>query len=154
MSRRACECECWQTIVRHEAACQEPSMTCSETLQFGIDARGRHALRRRTRAGTLRGSLLCAVWGLLAGASTAWGFDPSNQDIDLFLVNPATSPARPNVLILLDNTANWNQAFANEKLALANVVNALNDHYNVGLMMFPETGSPNDSTDGGYVRFG
>ncbi len=77
----------------------------------------------------------------------------SNEDTDLFLVNPTASPARPNILILLDNTANWNQAFANEKGALSSFVRSLSDQYNVGLMMFPETGNPNDSVDGGYVRF-
>ncbi|MBI4291462.1 MAG: hypothetical protein HY661_08295 [Betaproteobacteria bacterium] len=81
-------------------------------------------------------------------------FDPVGEDIDIFLANPAAFAQRSNVLILLDNTANWNTPFDVEKTALVTVVNSLTDGYNVGLMMFPETGSPNDATDGGYVRFG
>lgn len=76
------------------------------------------------------------------------------EDTDLFVGSPPDSTIRPNVLIVLDNTANWNTPFVWEKTALQNVVNALNDKFNVGLMMFTETGNPNDNTDGGYVRFG
>ena len=84
----------------------------------------------------------------------AWAaFDPVNDDTDIFLANPNITAERPNVLIILDNTANWNNAFTNEKSALVSVVNGLDDRYNVGLMMFPETGGGNDSVDGGYVRF-
>ena len=40
------------------------------------------------------------------------------EDIDLFVgANPTTTDA-PNVLIILDNTANWNSAFTNEMAAL------------------------------------
>lgn len=81
------------------------------------------------------------------------GFDPVNDDTDLFLSNPNVTSDRPNVLIVLDNTANWNQPFVNEKNALVSVVANLNEIFNVGLMMFPETGGGNDNVDGGYVRF-
>lgn len=80
-------------------------------------------------------------------------FDPVNDDTDIFLANPSITAERPNVLIILDNTANWNSAFTNEKSALVTVINGLNDSYNVGLMMFPETGGGNDSVDGGYMKF-
>src|SRR6185369_16576926 len=101
------------------------------------------------------------VWTLLSvmalfGLSIPRGhasFDPIGEDIDIFLANPSITAERPNVLILLDNTANWNTPFSVEKAALVSVVNSLNDGYNVGLMMFPETGNPNDNVDGGYVRF-
>ncbi len=83
----------------------------------------------------------------------AQSFDPVNDDTDIFLTNPNITANRPNVLIVLDNTANWNNAFTNEKNALVQVVNGLSDAFNVGLMMFPETGGGNDSVDGGYVRF-
>src|SRR5688572_8802844 len=132
-------------------------MTCLEKLQYVSAAHGASVLRHPMRPWMRCCSLLCAAFILFLPTTAVWAgpvFDPSNQDIDLFLVNPGTSPARPNVLILLDNTANWNTPFADEKTALATVVNGLNDHFNVGLMMFPETGSPNDSLDGGYVRFG
>jgi type IV pilus assembly protein PilY1 len=91
---------------------------------------------------------------LMFSASIAFAvFDPVNDDTDIFLANPNIPAERPNVLIVLDNTANWNQAFANEKSALVQVINGLTDAFNVGLMMFPETGSPNDSVDGAYVRY-
>jgi Tfp pilus tip-associated adhesin PilY1 len=81
-------------------------------------------------------------------------FDPVHDDTDLFRNNPNIPAERPNVLIILDNTANWNTAFTNEKSALVSVVNGLDDAYNLGLMLFPETGGGNDSIDGGYVKFG
>jgi type IV pilus assembly protein PilY1 len=88
-----------------------------------------------------------------AAPANGIGFDPVGQDIDIFLANPAFASVRPNVLIILDNTANWNNAFANEKSALVTVFNGLDARFNVGLMMFTETGSPNSTVDGGYVRF-
>ena len=95
--------------------------------------------------------LVIAVLALSAQMAAA--FDPVNDDTDIFLANPSIAAERPNILIILDNTANWNTAFVNEKAALVSVVNSLTDNYNVGLMMFPETGGGNDSIDGGYVRF-
>ena len=75
------------------------------------------------------------------------------EDIDLFIGASASSTDVPNVLIILDNTANWNDAFFNEKAALASVFNGLTvNKFNVGLMMFTETGSGNSGDDGGYVR--
>ena len=80
------------------------------------------------------------------------------EDIDLFVGNDASAGATPNVLIILDNTANWNNAFANEKAALVTLFNSLPTNpngtgkFNVGLMMFTETGGGNTNIDGGYVR--
>jgi len=91
---------------------------------------------------------------LLLGATVAMAaFDPVNDDTDIFLANPNITAERPNVLIILDNTANWNQPFTNEKNALVQVVNGLTDQFNVGLMMMVETGGGNDNIDGGYVRY-
>ncbi len=75
------------------------------------------------------------------------------EDIDLFMgLTPAVTDV-PNVLIVLDNTANWNTAFANEKAALVAVFNGLTlNRFKVGLMMFTETGSGNSGNDGAYVR--
>ncbi len=69
------------------------------------------------------------------------------EDIDLFVSVPPADPSdRPNVLIILDNTGNWNTAFANEMQALVNTFNGLPaNKFNVGLMLF---GDP----DVGYVR--
>lgn len=80
-------------------------------------------------------------------------FSASAEDIDIYSANTSVSPTAPNVLIVLDNTANWNTPFTYEKAALAQVVGALNTQFNLGLMLFTETGSPNNNTDGGYVRF-
>lgn len=75
------------------------------------------------------------------------------EDIDLFLGTPPGTTEVPNVLIILDNTANWTTPFTNEQAALAAVFNALPvDKFRVGLMFFTETGSPNNNIDGGYVR--
>jgi len=95
--------------------------------------------------------LMMAV--LAMHAQMAAAYDPVNDDTDIFLNNPSIPAERPNVLIILDNTANWNTPFSNEKSALVSFVNSLTSDYNVGLMMFPETGGGNDNIDGGYVRF-
>ncbi len=79
------------------------------------------------------------------------------EDIDLFVNSPASSQL-PNVLFIVDNTANWTQAFTNEISALANTFNGLpvnadgTAKFNVGVMFADETGNPNNSTKGGYVR--
>ena len=97
---------------------------------------------------------LLLAFGLMAFCATPFAvFDPVNDDTDLFRNNPNIPSERPNVLIILDNTANWNTAFTNEKSALVSVVNSLDSAFNVGLMLFPETGGGNDSIDGGYVKF-
>ena len=41
----------------------------------------------------------------------------TNQDIDLFLNNPAIPANRPNVLIVWDNTANWGQQVNGRSMA-------------------------------------
>src|SRR5947208_3616332 len=92
---------------------------------------------------------------LLAAPLAAWPvFDPVNDDTDIFLANPAFTAVRPNVLIFVDNTANWNTAFDTEKAALVAFFGGLTDSVNVGLSMFVETGGGNDNVDGAYVRFG
>ncbi len=82
------------------------------------------------------------------------------EDIDLFVQPAGSAAGAPNVLILLDNTANWGPAtaFANEIAALSATLNNLPVNpdgtaaFRVGLMLFTETGNPNSNTDGGYVR--
>ena len=78
----------------------------------------------------------------------------SAEDTDLF-VNPAavTNSDVPNVLLVIDNTANWNSAFTNEIAALVATFNNLPDSkFRVGIMFAVETGNPNNNIDGGYVR--
>ncbi|WP_348532253.1 hypothetical protein [Pseudomonas sp. BN411] len=68
--------------------------------------------------------------------------------------------ALPNVLIILDNTANWSTSagsgrtkFDIEREALAKVVAGLDvNAFNVGLMLFSESGDGNAAVSGGYVR--
>ncbi len=75
------------------------------------------------------------------------------DDTEVFLINGSVAQQRPNVLIILDNTANWNQQFTWEKAALQSVVNGLTDSFNVGLMLFTESGNGNKGQDGGYMRY-
>ncbi len=80
------------------------------------------------------------------------------EDVDLFVGSPASATEIPNVLIILDNTANWNTPFANEIAALVSTINALPvgtgdvPNFRLGLMMFTETGDGNSGEDGAYVR--
>jgi type IV pilus assembly protein PilY1 len=82
------------------------------------------------------------------------------DDTELFTTFATQTGVRPNVLIILDNSSNWNATFGNVILGCGNTkfcneVDALNKsidaipgNVNVGLMMFAETG-----TNGGYVRY-
>jgi len=78
------------------------------------------------------------------------------EDIDVFSATPGGG--LPNVLFIVDNTANWNQAFSNEMAALYNTFTNLpvntdgSAKFNVGIMFATETGSPNNSVSGGYIR--
>lgn len=79
--------------------------------------------------------------------------DKIGEDIYLFSVPKTSSTDLPNVLFIVDNTANWESPFSAEKAALVNAFKALPaDQFRVGLMMFTETGNGNSTTDGGYVR--
>jgi type IV pilus assembly protein PilY1 len=79
------------------------------------------------------------------------------EDIDIFTGIPA-NVAVPNVLFIVDNTANWNQAFTDEMAALAGTFSGLpvnadgSAKFNVGFIFSNETGNPNNNTGGGYVR--
>ncbi len=98
----------------------------------------------------------------------------SAADYDLFMTPGTSDASRPNVLIILDNTANWSQnartdygttKFDFEQAALEAFFNSLApvgdgpSRYDVGLMLFSETGYDNeigaDNADpsGGYVRY-
>jgi type IV pilus assembly protein PilY1 len=80
------------------------------------------------------------------------------EDIDLFVDAPSGVGGLPNVLFIVDNTANWTQAFVNEKAALEAVFDDLptNDDgtakFNIGVMFAAETGGLDNSIAGGYVR--
>ena len=98
---------------------------------------------------------------LLTGLSLA--FAAQAEDIDLYAGGQNVTGIKANVLIVLDNSANWNASNQgwpggvkqgqSELQALSNVLGAVNNNgsVNVGLMMFAkkEGADPN----GGYVRF-
>ena len=81
------------------------------------------------------------------------------EDIDLF-TSPGGSQNNPNVVIMIDNSANWDAANQHwpgvkqgqaELRVLRSVVGEVNDKMNLGLMMFtPGSGA---AFDGGYVRY-
>ena len=98
-----------------------------------------------------------ALTVLLMGTTVALAvFDPVNDDTDIFLANPSIAAERPNVLLVVDNTANWNGPFTNEKNALVQVINGLTDQYNVGLMIMSDANIKRTgptASDGSYVRY-
>ena len=97
--------------------------------------------------------------GLIAAAAVLAGYNPAlAEDIDLFVQPPGLATGAPNVLIILDNTANWNDPFTEQMAALVDTFNSLdvddagNAKFRVGLMLFSESGGANKGQDGGYVR--
>src|SRR5688572_5818410 len=84
------------------------------------------------------------------------------EDIDIFTINPTISSQRPNVLIILDSSANWastdsvagGKKYTHVAAAMVSTIGNLTDQFNVGLMMMGETGNPNDNVDGGVMRAG
>lgn len=95
---------------------------------------------------------------LLAVAMLAFHLPTMAEDTDLFVGATPAIGDLPNVLIVLDNTANWNNAFINEISALRTVINGLpvgadgSPKFRIGFMLFTESGGGNAGTDGGYVR--
>lgn len=86
------------------------------------------------------------------------------EDIDLFVQPSGASAGKPNVLIIVDNTANWSQSVDGQAI-MVNEIDALvttlagvtvngdgSAAIRVGLMMYTETGGGNNNTAGGYVR--
>lgn len=84
------------------------------------------------------------------------------EDIDLFArAMPAAASVRPNILVVIDNSANWSANNQNwpgglkqgqaELAALRWWVGTLQDNVNVGLMLF--TGGSGSNKDGAYIRF-
>ena len=95
---------------------------------------------------------LCAWLGVLHPAHA--------EDTDLFVNNPSITGQLSNVLIILDNSANWSSSmtggtkFSVEKAALQSLFDGLTaDQVRLGLMMFSESGGGNRGPDGGYVRY-
>jgi type IV pilus assembly protein PilY1 len=107
--------------------------------------------------------LLAVALGLALAAPNA----PRAEDIDLFVSGATSSGSNnPNVLIIIDNSANWNannqhwvspnpgeapfKQGESELRALRTVVLESNEQLNIGLMMFRDGGTGNP--DGAYLR--
>ena len=98
----------------------------------------------------------------LTGSLVFASFQASPEDIDIFSVDESNIVARPNVLIVLDNSANWSRAAQqwpggevqgqSETDAIKTVVNDLDDSVNIGLMEYITGGSGTDA-DSAMVRF-
>jgi type IV pilus assembly protein PilY1 len=104
------------------------------------------------------------IGGVLATAVFAFHGPAGAEDLDLFVQPPGEIVGIPNVLIVLDNTANWSRTVdgqainINEIKALRETLEGLevNDDgsakFRVGLMLFTETGKGDSTYDGGYLR--
>jgi type IV pilus assembly protein PilY1 len=82
------------------------------------------------------------------------------EDIDLFVASSTTTSTNPNILIVLDNSANWNsnsqgwptgKQGQSELAALYSLVGEVTDKVNVGVMML--TAGTGGNKDGAFVRF-
>src|SRR6476469_3811329 len=100
---------------------------------------------------TMKNMLLKGALAL--GVSSLPMLSPAT-DLDLY-TNAGSTVATdlPNVLFIIDNTANWNQAFTNEMAALANTLHNLPENkFNIGIMLATESGTGNGGQAGGYIR--
>lgn len=75
-------------------------------------------------------------------------------DLDLYVNTPSNNTGDlPNVLFVIDNTANWNTAFTNEMSAIRSTLENLPEGaFNIGIMFASETGQGDSGEKGGYVR--
>ncbi len=106
-------------------------------------------------------SMFRVLRGLVLAALVITPVVGHSDDTDIFAPSTSTSQGAPNILFVLDNTANWSKASQKwvgsptqgqaELLAIKNFVGSLKKPTNVGLMMLTVNGS---KRDGGYVRFG
>lgn len=98
-----------------------------------------HLRRLRRSLGILFLSAVMPVQAQYSSDIDIYGTTGSNQGVD--------------VLIMVDNTANWTSAFSNEIAALKSAFNGMESgKLRVGLMLFTESGGGNSGADGGYVR--
>ena len=91
---------------------------------------------------------------LVAAALASVQLTAPAVDLDLYTNAPSsTTNDAPNVLFIIDNTANWNTAFTNEMGALKNTfANMPAGKFNVGIMFSSESGGQNKGNEGGYIR--
>jgi Tfp pilus tip-associated adhesin PilY1 len=100
---------------------------------------------------------------LTLSATLAWMpvHQAAAEDIDLFVGSGTSAAVNPNVLIMIDNSANWSSAAQHwpdgrkqgesELRALKTVIGEATNQVNIGLMMFTE-GQGSDPSSA-YVRF-
>jgi len=80
------------------------------------------------------------------------------EDIDLFVQPQPEEAEIPNVLFMIDNTANWNRPYANEIAVLISTFQNMATNadgsakFRVGVMLATETGAGNNNVSGAYVR--
>ena len=97
---------------------------------------------------------------LIAGSIIA-SFQATPEDIDIFSVDEGSNINAPNVLFIIDNSANWSRQSQqwpggedqgqSEASAIKTVINELDAGINVGLMEYITGGSASDA-DSGFVR--
>lgn len=102
---------------------------------------------------------ICRIVSVLCGTLVLAISLVHAEDIDIFVGNTTVDSGLPNVIFVLDNTANWSrqsQGWPNgtqgqsEVRAIKTALADLQDRANVGFVMFTTEG--NASQDGGYVR--
>src|SRR6476469_3143805 len=99
----------------------------------------------------LLGGLLCLR---LCGPLPAFA-----DDTEIFSGNTSVTGLAPNVLIILDNSANWSASFdsgtkfSSEMATITALIGTLNTNVNVGVMLFAETGSGTANPKTAYMRY-
>lgn len=103
-------------------------------------------MKNNTITRWLRRSLL-SLGLVFAGTAQA----QYTSDIDIYAASG--SGETPNVLFVLDNSANWGPIFDAQVRALIDAFATLPENkFRVGFMLYTETGNPNSNVDGGYIR--
>src|SRR6476469_11011059 len=99
----------------------------------------------------LLGGLLCLR---LCGPLPAFA-----DDTEIFSGNTSVTGLAPNVLIILDNSANWSASFdvgtkfSSEMATISALIGTLNTEVNVGVMMFGENGPGSSAPISTYIRY-
>ena len=100
--------------------------------------------------------------GLLSALLVILSFQAGGEDIEIFTADDGNLVSKPNVLIVLDNSANWSRQSQqwpggltqgqSEVRAIKRVVESLDDgSLNIGVMLYSTSGNSN-TNEGGYLR--
>ncbi|MGJ8668461.1 MAG: pilus assembly protein [Oceanococcus sp.] len=90
-------------------------------------------------------------------------FQAASEDIEIFSADDSSLVSKPNVLIVIDNSANWSRQSQkwpggltqgqSEARAIKKVIESLDDDsINVGLLEYSTAGNAN-TNEGGYIRY-